>query len=305
MVNGGNARAKKFFKERGGMLVTNEIHQKYSSDTASMYKTHLSKLAASEALKGMSPPSSPLVAAVAAPTEVVDDFFNDFDGDTAVKTKPSKISRSQSDGAVKSATPFTPTQTTTATAAAETEESPTAGDWGSDDWGAEPAAAPAAVAPKAMPQTVKVIAAKTKSSSIGKKPAKKKAVAVKVSAVKVSAPAAEEDGAKPKKNDGWGDMDSFDDAKWESIKTTSAEAEAEAARPKTLVFDSPQETGPGAVAPKKKVADACHVSDKPNPNFNLGPNLNPNTNPNTNPNPRLLVPGMTLIRNLKVPQSKL
>ena len=46
MVHGGNAKAKKYFKERGGMLQVGEggmLQQKYNSDCAAMYRQHLAQ----------------------------------------------------------------------------------------------------------------------------------------------------------------------------------------------------------------------------------------------------------------------
>jgi len=280
MMHGGNARARKFFKERGGLLSVDSsmMQQKYYSDVASMYKNQLDR----DSKKGyegmMTPPASPKHGAVAGIDSTADDFFNDFE----ISDKPLK--RSGSDGSLPTAKPKPDTSITrsastgsvNAAAAAQQqsqnmqsiedlakvgmEESM------AEDWGDSPE-------PVASPKTVKVIAAKSRPSAIGKKvgakkpataKAKPKAVAVKVGA----SPEASAAPKKASKADDWGDMDGFDDAKWESIKATAAKAEADANKPRVLEFPAaPSHSDRDMGAAEKKATDSWEEPKEDEPSI--------------------------------------
>jgi len=148
-----------------------------------------------------------------------------------------------------------------------------AGDDDDDGWGAP---APKAVNP---PKAIKAISTKSRPSSIGaKKGAKKPIKAVKVTAVKavkVGGASAGGDEAPKKKKDDWGDMDGFDDAKWESIKTTSAKAEADASKPKNIDFEAASvntnfsNTFSAATAAKKPATDNWDDFEKDEPGIQI------------------------------------
>jgi hypothetical protein len=273
MMHGGNAKARKFFKERGGMLSVDQsqMQQKYYSDVASMYKSQLDQQARAGFEGMISPPSSPKHGPASGGIgEVAKDFFDLDDkklqrsgSDGALCDKPgssaTSVKRSSSAGTVGAAAATTEPaalQQIQELARTAVQQEMSTGSNDDAEWGEEAAfTAPDAQDTPAAPVTksVKVIQAKARPG-IGKGKAKKTAVKAKPTAVKVSSG----DGSAPtskkaSKADDWGDMDSFDDAKWESIKSSSAKAEADANKPKTLVFDAPKSNGmpaPGATTTK-------------------------------------------------------
>lgn len=256
MVHGGNGKARKFFKERGGMLTADQgmLQQKYTCPAATLYKQQLEKTArAGLDGMGMTPPASPGVGP-AGVDDTADAFFNDLDlgpskplqraGSTGDIPKASNgattLKKSSSAGSVGAADDGAMAEiqqmARQASAPAQSAGDDSWGDGGDDDWGEPAATAPKPVSPRK--QNVKVISAKSRPSAIGakKKPIAKKPVKV-ATAVKVTSPPTDGGEAVPKKKaDDWGDMDGFDDAKWDSIKTNSAKAEADANKPKTLEF---------------------------------------------------------------------